>query len=297
MKSINIEEFFNKKIAASREDLIGDTPDAKAEFAKIVSLIEKLESEVLRRLITESSGILVFYALSSSIRELELHKGWVGEIFARLDSGIRLQFGNGSRFLRELNTAGINYLKTVLKSDFSINQVGEIENNRLLEIIQQIKDEIEAMKTHEIRAFDVDNVRFELAALEELQEELENEFAKRKVLAQQKQELELIKEKEQTEELKDVPPRTQRQVFLILEIILRLLRINGNKTEQAKLMYFLSGYSAELMRQSFSTSENWKNKLEDLQYLSELCSESRLTSVKKEIDKEIDILTDKSNKR
>jgi len=52
-------------------------------------------------------------------------------------------------------------------------------------------------------------------------------------------------------------------------------------------MSFLSGYSAETMRQYFSKSENWTDKRENLQYIQGLCKELGLLSVRKEIEKEI----------
>lgn len=88
-------------------------------------------------------------------------------------------------------------------------------------------------------------------------------------------------------------PRDQKEVFLTLEIMLRLLHSTGNHTDKGKLMSFLSGYSAATMRQFFSKSESWNDKREHLESIRRLCSEFGLLSVRKVIEKEIAVLGEK----
>ncbi len=58
-------------------------------------------------------------------------------------------------------------------------------------------------------------------------------------------------------------------------MMLRLLGTGGDNTENGKMMSFLSGFSAESMRQNYSRSEKWKNREELLQYIKQLSVDNK----------------------
>lgn len=190
MESINIEELFDKEITKSRTTLIGDTPEAIADFAKNTALVNELAAETLRQLETVPTGSIVLHALSSIIREQGFSDGRAGEVFDTVAYEICTRYGNKSHLLPELKRAGIEYFKT----KFNTIAYEKITNDNLLEIIQQIKNEIKGMDSHEIKEFDVDSEHFRLAALEEVRDELEDKLAERKAVTQQKKEVETEQE-------------------------------------------------------------------------------------------------------
>lgn len=293
MKSFDIKKLLDEKITEGSLIRTGETPEAIINFNKIAAQVEKLQGEILRRLKNKLTGVPQFDGLSSAIHELELQEGWAGEVFARVASDIRLEFGNESRFLDELNRVGTDYFKSNLKSEFKINAYDEIKSDNLPEILQKIKNTIKGMDSHEIKEFDVDNLRFKFAALKEVQTELENQFSERQMLKKQKKKIETDRLNEENENSKYFVQRNEKQVFLALEVIMRLLGSSGNYTDKGKFMSFLSGYSAEAMRQFYSKSENWKDKRQSLEYVYDICVQSGLLRVVKEVKKEIEILDKK----
>jgi hypothetical protein len=167
----------------------------------------------------------------------------------------------------------------------------DIKNLELTEKLKHIKGSLFEMKDYS------DDDFFKIASLT-IKQEIENEIELVKEAINNRNQIKLSETSEtnsneqeaEKNNLKYYVPRNEKQVFLALEIMLRLLRSTGNMTDKGKLMSFLSGYSSETMRQCFSKSENWKDKREDLHYIHGLCSEFGLSIVRKEIEKEIAIL-------
>ncbi len=264
MESINIEELFDKEITKSRTILIGDTPEAIADFAKNTALVNELAAETLRQLETVPTGSIVFHALSSIIREQGLSSdGRAGEVFDTVAYEIRTRYGNKSHLLPELKRAGIEYFKT----KFNIIPYEKIPNDNLLEIIQQIKKEIKGMDSHEIKEFDVDSERFRLAALEEVRDELEDELPERKVLTQQKKEVET----EQEEKDKGFSMR-QKVLTLVLLTFGRLERPEDIKQERVvEFFHRIAGGDIKKLRKLLK--DPTAHKEDDKQSIKLLCDD------------------------
>lgn len=265
-----------------------ETREEKGKFESNVALAKKLERDALLLLKTTEYPRLVFDALSSKIWELKLSEGWTGEIFGGLDSKIRNRFGDASYSLPALRDAAIEHFTTNLKADFNFNTYDDVENVRLVEILQQIKKKLKGMESYEIKAFDMNCERFKFAALEKMHDELETEIAERQVMAEQKKKLETTEEantdiaekKTGKANPKNFATRTQRQVFLALEILLRHSLFAGNNRKKAKLMSFFSNYSIVQLTAAFSESDNWDDKAKDLEYILDIFSEAELKSKK-----------------
>jgi hypothetical protein len=137
-------------------------------------------------------------------------------------------------------------------------------------------------------------------ALLELLEEVETELRLEKEKIAHLKDLEILSATELTEnepsQGKHIVDRNQRQVFLALQIIIRYLGGAGDTTDNANLMSFLSGYSAESMRQHFSKSEPqsdgnllgyWKNKKVELERVRQIFIDCKLQKLAKFADEQI----------
>ncbi|MGD9588723.1 MAG: hypothetical protein AB7Q37_03415 [Pyrinomonadaceae bacterium] len=94
-------------------------------------------------------------------------------------------------------------------------------------------------------------------------------------------------EEARTDGAKHIVERNAEQVFLALEFILRQLRATGSNKAKAKVMSFLSGYSAETMRRGFSENSEWENRRQNLVYVRSMFENAGMTSMRKILDGEI----------
>jgi hypothetical protein len=281
-------KLLDEKIDESRLIHLGETPESTEEFNKAVCALATLKNEILSRLESRPTNFFIFDGLSRAMHDMKLPNGWAGEVFAQIETEIRYKYRDESHYLSELKNVAIEHFTTNLKADFNFNNYDDVENGRLVEILQQIKKKLKDMNSYEIKGFDLNCERFKFAALKKLQDELETEIAEREALAQQKKKFEIadedntdiMKKKTGKANPENFVSRTQRQVFLALEILIRHSLFAGNKTEKAKLMSFLSGYSVVQLAAAFSKSDNWDSNAEDLEYILKIFTEAGIKSKK-----------------
>lgn len=292
MTELNINDLLNEEIKKA----ISPYENSKDEnsYENRLILINKISDEILSKIEKESleperavEGHTIISGLFTLLTSGELKNLptlWAGEIFSRINKGLEAK-KNGKDIYR---LDDISYVQKSCElaavEYFRRKAICEINQFDLPKKLSEVKKRLGKPLYH---------IEFEQKALVELQEEFEKEIAiqKEEILLRNQlnlpESVEAVSNEPERGKGKYFISRNEKQVFLALEIMLRLLRSTANPTDKGKLMSFLSGYSAEAMRQSFSKSETWKDKRENLQYIHGLCLEFGLSTVRKEIEREI----------
>ena len=166
--------------------------DRAFELNDRVNISQRLINTTLESLerMPDAFGLVVFGRLSAVLHREEIYKGWEGQIFGQLIYELENRYGHINQFKTNLIYTAIEYFKIVFMSEFQISTYEQLENDKLPEIRQKVKDKIKTYNFHGIRAFDRDSAGFEYLALRDIYIGLRKEFNKRQTISRQKKEIE-----------------------------------------------------------------------------------------------------------